>query len=156
MKLIESKAEYIPQEEGLEGIYKQIELAGRTAYHSQDKITPNSAKDFVDRMIKSKHGAALEHGIVYLCVPMEYSDIIYKYEREQYSKVGDAYNGHAGDWQSYPIVSNLRVLVENNWLDDLQYLCNPTEHHEKRYTFKLTTSIGVTRELNRHKLLCVA
>ena len=55
MKLIESKAEYIPQEEGLEGIYKMIELAGRTAYHSQDKITPDSAKDFVDRMIKSNH-----------------------------------------------------------------------------------------------------
>ena len=31
MKLIESKAEYIPQEEGLEGMYKMIELAGRTA-----------------------------------------------------------------------------------------------------------------------------
>ncbi len=30
MKLIESKAEYIPQEEGLGGIYKMIELAGRT------------------------------------------------------------------------------------------------------------------------------
>ena len=106
MKLIESKAEYIPQEDGLEGIYKQIELAGRTAYKSEDKIVnvisidiadlpegkkkkniPNyktnqqqcieylrnhkikyqiisSAKAFVDRMIKSKHGAALEHGTV--------------------------------------------------------------------------------------------
>lgn len=71
MKLIESKAEYIPQEEGLEGIYKQIELAGRTAYHSQDKITPDSAKDFVDRMIKSHHGACLEHGTVYLKIPIE-------------------------------------------------------------------------------------
>lgn len=71
MKLIESKAEYIPQEEGFEGIYKIIELAGRTAYHSQDKITPDSAKDFVDRMIKSHHGAALEHGTVYLKIPIE-------------------------------------------------------------------------------------
>jgi thymidylate synthase (FAD) len=55
MKLIESKTEYIPQESGIEGIYKIIEVAGRTAYNSQDKITPTSAKDFVDRMIKSKH-----------------------------------------------------------------------------------------------------
>lgn len=38
MEIIKSKAEYIPQEEGLDGIYKQIELAGRTAYHSLDKI----------------------------------------------------------------------------------------------------------------------
>ena len=66
MKLIESKAEFLPQESGIEGIYKMIEVAGRTAYNSQDKITPDSAKDFVDRMIKSKHGAALEHGTVYL------------------------------------------------------------------------------------------
>jgi thymidylate synthase (FAD) len=71
MKLIQSKAEYLPQEEGLDGIYKQIEISGRTAYHSQDKITPTSAKDFVGRMIKSKHGAALEHGTVYLKVPMD-------------------------------------------------------------------------------------
>ena len=71
MRLVESKAEYIPQEESLEGIYKQIELAGRTAYHSLDKITPDSAKDFVDRMIKSHHGASLEHGTVYLKVPID-------------------------------------------------------------------------------------
>lgn len=38
MKLIESNVEYIPQAEGLEGIYKQIELAGRTAYKSENKI----------------------------------------------------------------------------------------------------------------------
>lgn len=66
MKLIESKAEYLPQENGIEGIYKMIEVAGRTAYHSQDKITTVSAKSFVDRMIKSHHYAALEHGTVYL------------------------------------------------------------------------------------------
>jgi thymidylate synthase (FAD) len=46
--------------------------------------------------------------------------------------------------------------VENGWLDDLKYICEPTEHHEKRYTFKLTTSIGVTRELNRHRVDSIA
>ena len=47
-------------------VYKQIELAGRTCYKSEDKITEDSAKEFVDRMIKSGHGAMLEHGTVYL------------------------------------------------------------------------------------------
>ena len=151
MKLIESKAEYIPQEEGLEGIYKQIELAGRTAYHSLDKITPDSAKSFVDRIIKSKHGAALEHGIVYLKVPMEHSNIVYKYERNQYSKVGNTYDGIARDWRFYPITTNLRVLVENNWFDDLQYLCSPTEFHERRYTMRFTCSRAIAQELTRHR-----
>jgi thymidylate synthase (FAD) len=54
------------------------------------------------------------------------------------------------------ITTNLRVLVENGWLDDLQYICEPTEYHEKRYTFRLTTSIGVTRELNRHRVNSIA
>lgn len=55
MKLIESKVELLIQGNGIEGVYKQIELAGRTCYKSEDKITSASAKEFTDRMIKSKH-----------------------------------------------------------------------------------------------------
>ena len=142
MKLIESKAEYIPQEEGLEGIYKQIELAGRTAYHSLDKITPDSAKDFVDRMIKSKHGACLEHGTVYLDSTDMHFDTSRRYDLNPHSK-----------WRNHNpfITSNYRVLVENNWLDDLQYLCSPTEFHEKRYTMRFTCSRAIAQELTRHR-----
>lgn len=71
MKLIKPSFEIIEQQPGLEGIYKQIELAGRTCYRSSDKITEDSAKPFVDRMVKSGHGAMLEHGTVYLKIPME-------------------------------------------------------------------------------------
>lgn len=140
MKLIESKAEYIPQEEGLEGIYKAIELAGRTAYHSQDKITPDSAKDFVDRMIKSKHGAALEHGTVYLSMP--YDPI---YMEDPYSKA--LYDGH-----DMFVTTNYRVLQENEWLEDLKYLCEPTDQHEKRYTMRFTCSRAIAQELTRHRV----
>ena len=156
MKLIESKAEYIPQEEGLEGIYKVIELAGRTAYHSQDKITPTSAKNFVDRMIKSKHGAALEHGTVYLlfdCIRKEYLDYHgQEYEQNPYSKVRFWCSEEDCDDRKYYITTNLRVLVENNWLDDLQYLCSPTEFHEKRYTMRFTCSRAIAQELTRHRV----
>ena len=160
MKLIESKAEYIPQEEGLEGIYKAIELAGRTAYHSQDKITPDSAKDFVDRMIKSKHGAALEHGTVYLAIPIttnhagfsenHYRDNPYsKFNKSQRLCMKDEYGDKCDCWC---ITTNLRVLQENNWLDDLQYLCSPTEFHEKRYTMRFTCSRAIAQELTRHRV----
>lgn len=54
------------------------------------------------------------------------------------------------------VTLNFRHLVENGWLDDLKYICEPTEYHEKRYTFRLTTSIGVTRELNRHRVNSIA
>ena len=71
MKLIKSSFEIIKQESGLKGIYRQIEKAGRTAYKSENYITENSAEKFVD-MIKSRnHGACLEHGTVYLKIPIE-------------------------------------------------------------------------------------
>ena len=46
MKFVKQSFEIIPQEEGIDGLYKHIELAGRTCYKSQDKITENSAKEF--------------------------------------------------------------------------------------------------------------
>ena len=70
MKLINSKVEILePTGYTINDIYKQIEIAGRTCYKSEDKITPTSAKEFVDRMIKSGHGAMLKHGTVYLTIP---------------------------------------------------------------------------------------
>lgn len=67
MKLIESSVQIIEEKDP----YKMIELAGRTCYKSEDKITENSAKEFVDRMIKLGHGAMLEHGTIYLTIDGE-------------------------------------------------------------------------------------
>lgn len=78
MKLIKPKFEIWEQPAGLEGIYKIIEKAGRVCYKSEDKITKDSAKSFVDRMIASGHGAMLEHGTVYLRIPIEEYEKNYK------------------------------------------------------------------------------
>lgn len=146
MKLIKPKAELLLQQPGLEGVYKQIELAGRTCYKSTDKITEDSAKPFVDRMINSKHTAMLEHGTVYLIIKWWHIFKFFKYLLNPYSKIR----------RFKYITTNLRVIKEHNWDNDLKYICEPTEHHEKRYTFRLTTSIGVTRELNRHRVHSIA
>ena len=50
MKLVKPSLEILEQQPGIDGIYKMIELAGRTCYRSEDKITEDSAKGFVDRM----------------------------------------------------------------------------------------------------------
>ena len=54
------------------------------------------------------------------------------------------------------ITMNYRHIVENDWLDDLQYICEPTEYHEKRVTVHFVCDRGVSHELVRHKQLCVA
>ena len=161
MKLIESKVEIIEQQPGLEGVYKQIELAGRTCYKSENKITEDSAKGFVDRMINSKHGAMLEHGTVYLKVSVKYDNeercwpipqnfFPFFFERNKYSKVRKV---EAEDVCSWYVTTNMRVIVENNLLSCLEYICEPTEMHEKRITARFITDRGVSHELVRHRTI---
>lgn len=154
MKLIESKVEVIEQLPGLEGVYKQIELAGRTCYKSEDKITEDSAKAFVDRMIGSKHGAMLEHGTVYLSVPKEETEIVGFHGWCQYSKVcSDLVMEEPCNWL---ITTNMRVLVEHGRLSDLKYICEPTERHAKRITARFTCDRGVSHEIVRHRVMSFA
>lgn len=152
MKLINQSAQYLPQQTGIEGIYKQIELCGRTSYLSWDKMTDDSAKKFVDMLIKSKHFSVLEHCAIYLKLPPVINEKTtlshsFDYDKNPYSKI--VFNGYDADY----CTTNLRVLIENNWLNDLQFLCEPTKFHEKRLSVKLTTSIDITRESNRNRVL---
>lgn len=163
MKLIKPSFEIWEQPSGLEGVYKQIEGAGRVCYKSEDKITEDSAKPFVDRMIKSGHGAMLEHGTVYLKVfnVIENSELIDKYKSNKYSVVKEGtevYNCH-GDilyGGCKCITTNYRVLVENGWLDDLKYICEPTKYHEKRITVHFVCDRGVSHEFVRHRVMSFA
>ena len=171
MKLIKPSYEIIPQEAGLEGIYKAIERAGRTCYKSEDKITPTSAKEFVDRMIASGHGSMLEFGTVYLaanigrseayykhCCPIDnmmedWENNLFKYKSNKYSKYSTCI---IGDYLTAFVTTNYRVLVEKGWLDDLKYLCEPTEFHEKRVCVRFTTDRGISHELVRHRVFSFA
>ena len=78
MKLINSSYKIVEQQPGINGMYRAIEYAGRICYKSSDKITEDSAKPFVDRMINSKHFAMLEHATVYLRIPIEEYEKNYK------------------------------------------------------------------------------
>lgn len=164
MKLIKPSFEIWNQPAGLEGVYKQIERVGRVCYKSEDKITEDSAKSFVDRMIKSGHGAMLEHGTIYLAIPITarhsgQSEI--RYMDNRYSTVresaGFTMKDDLGDeCDCWCVTTNYRVLVENNWLDDLQYICEPTEFHEKRITVHFVCDRGVSHEFVRHRVMSFA
>lgn len=157
MKLIKPSFEIWEQSVGLEGVYKQIEKVGRVCYKSEDKITEDSAKPFVDRMIKSGHGAMLEHGTVYLQYEVVKGAInpLTKYYLNKYSKV-KAKEGAIGETMRLFVTTNLRVLVENGWLDDLQYICEPTEYHERRVTVHFVCDRGVSHEFVRHRVMSFA
>lgn len=154
MKLIENKIEKLEQKHDLLGIYEQIEIAGRTAYKSLDKIEydengrSKTAKAFVDKMIELGHGSPLEHGTVYLKFPFgRGADLMYGLLK--YTSVKK--DPSILDSPVY-VTTNYRVLLENNLLDDLEFICEPTEFHEKRTTFRLTCARVQADSFVRHRV----
>ena len=165
MELIRPNVEIWEQGNTLEDMWKHIARCTRVCYQSTPKENGETDEEFVKRVILRNitngdldwnkiHGAMLEHGTVYLFVPwvddtpVRLPEIVKHYCNNPYSKENYIYGTKCGSY----ITTNLRVIYENGWLDDLKYICAPTEHHAKRVTVSFTTNIGVTREFNRHRV----
>ena len=156
MEFLIAGYEIIEQEPGLEGMYKAAELPGRICYGSQDRMAPGTAEKFVNGLMKSNHGAPLEHGTVYLkhetpkndslCVFVSIRNPLEKYVTNQYSKVV------TDDENVMYVTTNLRVLFENGWMEDLKYWCEPTEYHEKRYQVRFQVDRFTGEEFLRHRV----
>ena len=157
MQLINPKVEIIPQEEGLLGVYKQIEKAGRTCYKSEDRITEDSAETFVQKMIILGHTAMLEHGTIYLKVPNVewWRDL---HEWEYMFPEGCPWIKINTDSLNHYISTNYRYIIMMDMGSDLfdKYMCGSTDDFEKRVSVRFTCDRGVSHELVRHKKLCVA
>lgn len=158
MKFIAPTVEILAQGSGLTGIKKQIELAGRTAYKSEDKITDTSYEAFVEMLTRRKHGAALEHGTVYLYV----HDVVdtspwdfYKTNKfsQHYQEQVENNKGDGIYHYDVYVTTNYRVLVDNQRLGDLAYLAEYVPgKHTKRITARFTLSRAVANEFVRHRV----
>lgn len=160
MKIIHPSVEYWSQANTLDGIWEHAARCARVCYQSQPVINGEFGKAFLLRTIakngfkkdKSSHMSVLEHATVYLVVNIQnpfYPHMCYKYKDNHYSKtcnliINDTIEGIC-------ITTNLRVIIENDWFDDLKFIANDISNHVKRYTFSFITNLGVSRELNRHR-----
>ena len=165
MKLIKPSFEILEQGFRIDDIYKHIELCGRTCYKSTDKITKDSAKPFIDRMINSKHLAMLEHGTIYLKIPYNMlhktknSYLCSKYLNNPYTRCSKCqdYIYNVDNITTYLLITtNLRVIVENDWMKDLEYICEPHLSHVKRYTVRFICNRQVSHEFVRHRVFSFA
>lgn len=151
MKLIKQSFEFINQTDfSLVGIKKHIERCARVSYKSEDKITDTSYEKFVNMLESRGHDRPLEFGTVYLDIPTKnlepgakYMRAVGKYALNPWS-IKEDFDGHAC------ISTNYRVIKENHWESDLQYLCEPTEHHHARYTVHMILDRGVMDEFRTH------
>ena len=153
---------------------KHIELCGRTCYKSEDKITEESCNRFVNMLREHAHGAMLEHGTVYLTIPkkdieeaVEYGkiafDVVDELKTIQMMRLSHLieyplpYSKTISCGNYVYITTNYRVVVENGieFIMD-KYQTEPTEHHRKRRTFKITCNRGVSHEFVRHRVFSFA
>ena len=49
------------------------------------------------------------------------------------------------------VTLNYRHIIENRWMDDLQYACEPTPYHDKRITVKWNVNRAIANEIVRHR-----
>ena len=153
MKLIKPSFEIIkPTGYTIDDIYKSIELAGKVCHKSENTITEDSAKKFVDRMIKLGHGATLEFGTVYLKVPKYkiYRDGAFQFNEPTYYTRNLYYKTYCNNDYLY-ITTNYRYIIENKLEHWLQFLCEPIEYHEKRICVKFICDRGILAEFTRHR-----
>jgi len=63
MKIVEPSFEILDPIDST-SILQKIERAGRTCYKSEDRITADSARDFIKRILNSGHHSVIEHATV--------------------------------------------------------------------------------------------
>lgn len=154
MKLIKASCKPVMQQEGVIGMYKQIELGARVCYLSTDKVTDDSYKKFIEMLEGNKHAAPLAHGSVYLKMTSEEYVMYFERHRIRGRKLRHFYNPM---WTRVTEVNgemyvstNYRVIKELHMEELMQYWCEPTEHHVKRISVMFEASRGVADEAMRH------
>lgn len=166
IKVINPSVEFWNQEGyTLNAIWKHIARCTRVAYQSTPKNENEDAYEFLKRTIfkgkdvlnepltkediLSMHLSCCEHATVHLKIPMV--DICIgqtnRFIDQPYSRVKKY------DRYCY-VVTNMRVLLENHWIDSLKYIDNTPNnpYYIPRTTVCFITDIGASRELNRHRV----
>jgi thymidylate synthase (FAD) len=157
MKLINQDYKIMEIPKSVKDSWDIIEAATRTCYQSERRDNSETSEEWCRRVLlrnenpEANHGAMLEHGTIYLEVP------IFIVEHPTWnSLINNPYTRVFMDSKNCYITTNLRVLYEN-WLEDvLDYAVCPSELHWKRYTVCMNTSLQVYKELTRHRAFSFA
>ena len=155
----------------LDDIWKHIARCARVCYQSVPKNNGETDYDFLKRTIlrgkdikdittediPKLHLSVFEHGTVYLAIPFKCL------KKEENIPLIDVINssysryfitGHNDFENYYHVVTNMRVIIENKAFMSFNYMDNISDsfnYNFKRVTLSMTTDIGASRELNRHR-----
>lgn len=169
MKIIKPNVTEVTDFEGVDNFYKAVARAARICYAS-DKTTDDKA--LCESLIKSKHFSPFEHAIIYCYItpnnkvsPVLESIINNKYTIKVYRKnspnnilgIKYAINGRIIA-ETVNRINNSSVTIDSI-LNEIKFLIESIDLSEKELklhhfikfkSFIVDTSIGCTREMNRH------
>lgn len=174
MNIIKANFEILEQQYNdlLKDMGKHIEICGRTCYKSEDKITATSYRKFLLMLEEAKHGAMLEHGTVYLTIPLgtpiddpQYMwkmDIVQFFQKNKYSVVKEKVvnetinveiKGYGMRTQAsaifYYITTNYRVIYENK--DKLLVKCIKNNYSFEKETIENSVLQWITKPSEEHE-----
>lgn len=144
MKIINASTEILTPITGDE--LQRIEYAGRTCYKSEDKITDDSAKKFVENLIKRGHEAMLEHSslsVKFIC-DRGVSHELVRHRMASFAQESTRYCNYSQDkfgkelifikpkffkegTDSYKYWENAMADAENYYFSMLDFGCTPQE-----------------------------
>lgn len=159
MKFIEQSFEIL---ESATNIYTSIERVARTSHNSLSRYTgkEEDAKKFVNRLIEKKHLSPLEFGGVRFRIDVgnkKHMDTLIRIQRlrNPYVYVDDEFvykeieDDRSRIYGFYLVITNYRVIVENNLMDLFNELIQVEE--KDFITVKFTIDIATAREFLRHR-----
>ena len=151
----------------LDAIWKHIARCARVCYQSVPKNNGETdyefivrtllkGKDIVNRRyyniekIKNCHLSVFEHGTVHL----KYRLFIIKDFAQASKFINNHYSKTKENDGYLYVTTNMRVLIENNWMDELEFIDTTPNcpYYYERATINFITDIGASRELNRHRV----
>lgn len=162
MKIIEPNVQEVKDFEGVDNFYKAVARAARICYAS-DKTTNDKA--LVERLIKSKHFSPFEHAIINVYVHkmdsitcknkvwdniMKSKYVVFTCNSEGFCNIASI-NGRI----IVEAILNTKSPINKgiDYLDNILYQikdCEVTDFCLVFKSFIVDTSIGCTREMNRH------
>lgn len=160
MRYTECTFNFIPQENGYDGMYKMMERAARQCYKTESSIKDGSAFKIIDEVIiPSGHTSILEFGTVYLQIPLFRIKTWLKYLKDRYSRirisgrcvyVTTTYRSILqGDYKDP--VDAIKNKFDKCWMGDFIYWVDPTEKHHKRYTYQFVMDRAGSQSVERHR-----
>jgi len=131
-----------------EEILKTLEMAGRTCYKSEDKITKESAGRFVKTLIKSGHEAMIEHfnlTIKFICDRGVTHEIV-RHRVASYAQESTRYCNYSQDKFGNEITVIEPYFFANNDDDSNYYYWQESCEWAEEYYFKLLENGATPQE----------